>query len=197
MQICAQMLADGDLAQVLCGATDSTGMVAPRLVPVARATPAVGQIVRCTDGGVLVEGTIVLSAWRRPYTMESASFIGEQIAAAARQPGPLVSFAVYRFPSMREPPGSDVRERLAAIGNAYPFHHAVNVFDSSGFANAMSRLFLAGVVALMRRRDMVAVTDSVEAGLLASRDAGVDLERWRGSLDALLLDTFGSSPHTG
>ena len=60
----------------------------------------------------------------------------------------------------------------------------------------MSRLCLAAVVALMRRRDMVNVADSVEAGLVASREAGVDLMPWRASLDALLLDTFGtSSPH--
>lgn len=166
-------------------------MVAHRLAHVARATPPAGQIDRCADGGVVVEGTIVFSAWRHPYTLESTAFLEAHIAAAARQAGPLVSFAVYRFPSMREAPGSEVRAKLAAMGNTYPFHHVVNVFDSSSFANAMSRLCLAAVVALMRRRDMVTVADSVETGLQASRIAGVDVDHYRASLDALLSDTFG------
>lgn len=170
-------------------------MVAHRLAPAARTTPPVGRIERCADGGVVIDGTIVLSAWRRPYTLESTAFLDQHMAAAARQAGPLVSFAVYRFPSMREAPNSDVRAKLAAMGNAYPFHHVVNVFDSSSFANAMSRLCLAAVVALMRRRDMVTVADSVEAGLAASRDAGVDPDRWRDSLEALLDDTFGPAAH--
>jgi hypothetical protein len=145
----------------------------------------------------MVVGTIVLSAWRRPFTMESATFIGQQIAAAALNAGPLVSFAVFRFPSIREPPGADVRAKLAALGNAFQFHHVVSVLESSGFANATTRLFLASVVALMRRRDeMVLVSDSVESGLVASRESGVDLEPYRTSLNALLLDTFGTVAKT-
>jgi hypothetical protein len=164
-------------------------MVAQRLAPTAARTVTT-RIERCADGGIVVDGTIVLSAWRKPFTVESTAFMTEQVARAARNAGPLVSFAVYRFPSMLEPPGADVRAKMVELGNSYQFHHVVNVFDSSGFANAMSRLFLAGVVALMRRRDIVSVADSVENGLAMSQHAGVDLTRWRPALDALLRDTF-------
>lgn len=157
-----------------------------------RQAPPLARIERCADGGVLVEGSIVLSAWRRPYTLESSALIAAQIGLAAHEPGPLVSFAVYRFPSMREPPSSGVRTYLARLGDSYRFHHVVNVFDSSGFANAMSRLFLTSVLTLMRRSDMVAVADSVETGLASCRRAGVDLAPHRAALDALLLDTFGT-----
>jgi hypothetical protein len=164
-------------------------MVAQRLAPTAARTVTT-PIERCADGGVVVDGTIVLSAWRKPFTVESTAFLAEHVARAARSAGPLVSFAVYRVPSMREPPGADVREKMVELGNAYPFHHVVNVLDCSGFANAMSRLFLAGVIALMRRRDIVSVADSVENGLAISQRAGVDLTQWRPALDALLRDTF-------
>lgn len=169
-------------------------MVAHRLAtpPALSAVTLVPDIVRCADGGAVVVGSTVFSAWRKPYTPETVQFLIDQIDRAAHNPGPLVSFAVFRFSTMRAPGNAEVRAKTAEALKAYNFHHTISVMDSSGFANAMSRLFVAGVLAMIPRRDKVHVVDSVEAGLQESWKLGVDLSRVRSALDALLPDTYGT-----
>lgn len=150
------------------------------------------QLARCADGAAVVVGSVVFSAWRKPYTPETVQFLIDQIDMAARNTGPLVSFAVFRFSTMRAPTNAEARAKTTAALTAYNFHHTVSVLDSSGFANAMSRLFVAGVLAMMPRRDKVHMVDSVEAGLRQSWSLGVDLSRARSSLDVLLSDVYAS-----
>ncbi len=167
-------------------------MVAHRLAtPPALSAVTVPEIVRCIDGGAVVVGSTVFSAWRKPYTPETVQFLIDQIDRAAHNPGPLVSFGVFRFSTMRTPGNAEVRTKTAAALKTYNFHHTISVFDSSGFANAMSRLFAAGVLAMIPRKDKVHIVDTVDAGLQHSWNLGVDLSRVRCSLDALLTDTYG------
>lgn len=169
-------------------------MVAHRLAtpPVLAAVSLAPDVVRCVDGGAVVVGSTVFSAWRKPYTPETVQFLIDQIDRAAHNPGPLVSFAVFRFSTMRAPANAEVRAKTVEAMKAFNFHHTISVLDSSGFANAMSRLFITAVLAMIPRRDKVYVVDSVDAGLQQSLNLGVDLWRARSSLDALLADTFAT-----
>lgn len=164
-------------------------LATPLSLPVVSLAP---EVTRCADGGAVVVGSTVFSAWRKPYTPETVQFLIDQIDRAAHNPGPLVSFAVFRFSTMRAPGNAEVRAKTAAALKAFNFHHTISVLDSSGFANAMSRLFVAAVLRMIPRQDKVYVVDSIEAGLQQSWNLGVDLSRARSSLDVLLADTFNA-----
>lgn len=152
------------------------------------------DIVRCPEGGVLVVGNVVLSAWTQAYNERGVAMLGAAVERAAAAHDVIGALGVYRIKGLREVPSAETRNALAAMGTKHPFKMMSTVLDSSGFANAIIRLFLSGLTQVMGAKAPMAVAGSVDEGLEQLRAAGFDADALREPLAILLGDVFGSSP---
>lgn len=149
------------------------------------------DIVRCPQGGLVVVNGVVLSAWTQAYDVNAVGLLEQCVARAAQDPLGLAALGIYRVKGLREMPGSEVRTRLAALGKAHRFKVMTTVLDSSGFANAMIRLFVGGLTSLLGKDSPVAVAGSIDEGLAQLAATGIDIEPLRPALALLTAEVFG------
>lgn len=147
------------------------------------------DIVRCPQGALLVVNGVVLSAWTQPYDPAAVAVL-EQCVQRAAQAGPLGALGIYRLGKLREMPSAATRTALAAVGEKYPFKVMTTVLDSSGFGNALIRLFLGGVMSLLPKDSPFAVASSVDEGLAQLAAAGFDVAPLRPAIDLLMAEVF-------
>ena len=152
------------------------------------------EILRCPQGGILVVDGLVLSAWTRPYDVAAVALLDAAVATAARNaPAAVGALGIYRLKGMREMPGAVTREALAAVGGRYPVKVMVTVLDSSGFANAIIRLFLQGLGRLSSDSRMT-IAATIDEGIEQLAAVGLDVGKVRGALERLTTEVFGSKP---
>ena len=150
------------------------------------------DIVRCPEGGILVVDGVVLSAWTQAYNERAVALLETAVkAASSAQPDRLGALGVYRIKGLREVPSTETRSALASIGKAYPFKVMSTVLDSSGFANAVIRLFLTGLASVMGGSTPMVVAGSVDEGLAQLTDSGLDVDTVRPALALLMNEVFG------
>lgn len=138
----------------------------------------------------MVVNGVVLSAWTQPYDRDAVALLERCVQRAALQ-GPLGALGIYRLGTLREMPAAETRTALAALGKAYPFKVMTTVLDSSGFGNALIRLFLGGLMGLLPKDSPMAVASSVDDGLAQMAAAGFDVEPLRPALELLVAEVFG------
>lgn len=147
------------------------------------------DIVRCPQGAVLVVNGVVLSAWTKPYDRDAVALL-EQCVQRAAQAGALGALGIYRLETLREMPDPETRQALAAVGKSYPFKVMTTVLDSSGFGNALIRLFLSGLTGLLPKDSPMAVASSVDEGLAQLAAVGFDVEPLRPAIALLIAEVF-------
>lgn len=84
----------------------------------------------------------------------------------------------------------ETRQALAAVGKSYPFKVMTTVLDSSGFGNALIRLFLSGLTGLLPKDSPMAVASSVDEGLAQLAAVGFDVEPLRPAIALLIAEVF-------
>lgn len=151
----------------------------------------VADIVRCPQGALVVVDGVVLSAWTEAYDRDAVALLERCVQQAARG-GSLAALGIYRLSKLREMPDAETRAALAAVGKAYPFKVMTTVLDSSGFGNALIRLFLGGLMGLLPKDSPMAVASSVDEGLAQLATAGFDTEALRPALELLVAEVFGT-----
>ena len=141
------------------------------------------EILRCPQGGILVVDGLVLSAWTRPYDVAAVALLDAAVATAARNaPAAVGALGIYRLKGMREMPGADTREALAAVGGRYPFK-----------VMAIIRLFLQGLGRLSSDSRMT-IAATIDEGIEQLAAVGLDVGKVRGALERLTTEVFGSKP---
>lgn len=152
------------------------------------------DIIRCPQGGMIIVDGVVLSAWTEAFDEHAVGLLGDAVAEAARRhPTALAAIGIYRIKRLRELPSAEVRHVLATMGKAHPFKVMVTVLDSSGFGNAIIRLFLTGLTNLLGKSSPMAIAESIEEGLGQVAATGVDVSQLRPALALLTTEVFGAA----
>lgn len=154
----------------------------------------VSDMIRCPQGGILVVDGVVLSAWTEAYDEAAVTLLGNAVAEAShRHPDALAAIGIYRIKRLREMPSAETRARLAAMGKSQPFKVMVTVLDSSGFGNALIRLFLTGLTNLLGKNSPMTIAESIDVGLSQVAATGIDISKLRPALVMLTTEVIGVS----
>lgn len=144
-----------------------------------------------------VEGDVLLSVWRRPYTLEALDGIESLIVGHVGRR--LSSFAVFRFERIH--PGDFanplVRARMIEISKNHPYRRKVNVLDGRGIVNGTIRMAISGVLAVFKPPFPMITVESIDAGLTALNDVEPNRKTLRASLALLELALWPAGPRDG
>lgn len=140
------------------------------------------------QGAILVVGDVMLSAWRRPYQLESLDDIARTVDGHdPDHTGALISLSVFRFDRVRPADFADmaIRKKMVELSQTCRFKMAVNVLDGPGLVNSTIRLGLAGMMTVLRMPYPVTTVSSVDNALRALPDGPRDADRLRAALREL------------
>ena len=140
------------------------------------------------QGAIVVVGDVMLSAWRRPYQLESLDDIARTVDAHdPGHSGALISLSVFRFDRIRPADFADLatRKKMVELSQTCRFKMAVNVLDGPGLVNSTIRLGLAGMMTVLRMPYPVTTVSSVDRALVALPEPARDTQALRAALLAL------------
>ena len=150
------------------------------------------DILRCPRGALLVVDGIVLSAWTQAYDREAVDLLDAASAQAMKNaPTAVGALGIYRLKSVRGVPDAETRSALIAVGHRYPFKVMATVLDSSGFGNAIIRMFLQGLGFLGGDSTMT-IAGSIEQGIEQVGAAGLDTTKLRAAIELLTAEVYGA-----
>ena len=121
------------------------------------------------QGAIAVIGDVMLSAWRRPYQLDSLDDIARTVAAHDPQnTGRLTSVALYRFDRIRFADFADasVRQRMVDLSQSCRYRQAINVLDAPGVVSGTIRLAFSSLMLALQMPYPVKTVDSIDAALV-------------------------------
>ncbi len=145
------------------------------------------------EGAIVVVDNVVLSAWHTAYTLTAMQALAASVERAAKQqPKALCTLGVYRFKRLRtaDLPNAETRALLASLGTAHEYGALITVLDAPGIFNTTVRMFIAGLMAVMKQRTPMATAESLEEGLALLRAAGCDIAVVEPKLRELVATVF-------
>lgn len=153
------------------------------------------------EGGIVVVDNVVLSAWHTAYTLPAmqalvASVDRAAAATAASHPAGLCTLGVYRFRRLRSSdlPDAETRALLAKLGNAHKYRTLVTVLDAPGIFNSTVRMFIAGLMAIVKQKAPMSIAESLDEGLGLLSAAECDLAVVEPRLRELVATVFAPPP---
>lgn len=140
------------------------------------------------EGMIAVIGDVMVSLWRRPYSLRSLETIDRTVRSYdPEMSGLLTSVSIYRFERWRAPDftNASVRARMVELSRQCRFRQAVSVLDGSGLVNGTIRLAFSGIMTALDLPYPVKTVESFDEALQSLEGVKTDPETLRAAFAAL------------